>query len=515
MGNIIEQKSTLLQDVALEKMTGEIITSNNNFSKKKKTSSMDSAKEKTKNLLGFMLDLIEAVQGKITKVKKKIAEGKKKRKKKIEAIKSSMPPVVQTLLINVLARLLPTMQQKVLDLLMKYLSDNCALDTPNLPLPIGLTSGMKISSTNLDIFRILKEDYNSRAGKIYLQNPNSFAAVLRNAALNPFPTIFQYNVIPGSPAGLDISYDDVNDEFNIQANQQLKDLSLKDFFNGMLKKVIPFTATVYIGLACDKIYGTLSKKIDTTVNTLGQVRTRDDIINEEYIDQAIENYLEYNLDDIVETDTFYTFTDEQKGLIEQKVNSRYNGEGGFHSACGEVEASIPFETFDDVMGLLTGATKSSETKVVGQSLNILGDAATTNLTTEDKETGKKAFFSQLIKLFPVLLTRMFLSPDAVFLMEVAKTIKQQTTGGAGAINVQKAKSGLMFLQQNTQLLREISKEFYGEIMKELYIIVKEEIMKLVLVKVKAIVAEKAKNYLRILVSGIEARANKTVKKVKK
>tara|TARA_R110002110_G_scaffold2253_3_gene10215 strand:+ start:12975 stop:14513 length:1539 start_codon:yes stop_codon:yes gene_type:complete len=511
MGNIIEQKSTLLQDIGLEKMTGEIIASNDNFSKKKKTSSMDSAKEKTKNLLSFMLDLMEAVQGKVTKVKKKISEGKKKRKKKIDAIKDSMPPVVQTLLISVLARLLPTMQQKVLDLLMKYLSDNCALDTPNLSLPIALTNGMKISSTNLDIFRILKEDYNSRAGKIYLQNPNSFAAVLRNAALNP-PTIFPYNVITGSPAGLDISYDDVNDEFNIQANQQLQDLSLKDFFNGMLKKVIPFTATVYIGLACDKIYGILSKKIDTTVNTLGQVRTRDDIINEEYIDHAIENYLEYNLDDIVETDTFYTFTDEQKGLIEQKVNSRYNGEGGFHSACGEVEASIPFETFDDVMGLLTGATKSSETKVVGQSLNILGNAATTNLSTEDKETGKKAFFSQLIKLFPVLLTRMFLSPDAVLLIEVSKTIKQQTTGGVGAVNVQKAKSGLMFLQQNTQLLREISKEFYGEIMKELYIIIKEEIMKLVLVKVKAIVAEKAKNYLRILVSGVEARANQAVKK---
>ena len=511
MGNIIEQKSTLLQDVALEKMTGEIITSKDNFSKKKKTSSMDSAKEKTKNLLGFMLDLIEAVQGKITKTKKRIAEGKKKRKKKIAAVKSSMPPVVQTLLISVLARLLPTMQQKVLDLLMKYLSDNCALDTPNLSLPVALTTGMKISSTNLDIFRVLKEDYNSRAGQIFLQNPNSFAAVCRNAALNS-PTTFQYNVITGSPAALDISYNNVTDEFDIKANQQLKDISLKDFFNGMIKKIIPFTPTVYIGLACDKIYGILSKKIDTTVNSLGQVRSRDDIINEEYIDNIIENYLEYDLDDIIETGTFYTFTDEQKGLIEQKVNSRYNGEGGFHSACGEVTASIPFNTFDDVMGLLSGATKSSETKVVGQSLNILGDAATTNLSTEDKDTGKKAFFSQLIKLFPLLLTRMFLSPDAVLLIEISKTIKQQTTGGGGPVNVQKAKSGLMFFQQNTQLLREISKEFYGEIMKELYIIVKEEIMKLVLVKAKAIVAEKAKNYLRILVSGVEARANQAVKK---
>ena len=35
--------------------------------------------------------------------------------------------------------LLPTMQQKIMDLLMKYLSDNCALDTPNLKLPTGLT----------------------------------------------------------------------------------------------------------------------------------------------------------------------------------------------------------------------------------------------------------------------------------------------------------------------------------------------------------------------------------------
>ena len=163
MANDIERKSIIVEEIAISKMQNEILGGQNDFLKKKKTFSMEGAKnEKGANLIDFMLDLVEALKGKISKVKKKIAEGKKKRKKRISAIKSSMPPIVETLLINILARLLPVMQQKVLDLLMKYLSDNCALDTPNLGLPGGFkTGGLNVSVSNLDIFRILKEDYNS------------------------------------------------------------------------------------------------------------------------------------------------------------------------------------------------------------------------------------------------------------------------------------------------------------------------------------------------------------------
>ena len=52
---------------------------------------------------------------------------------------------------------------------MKYLSDNCALDTVNLSLPVGLLPpfGMNVSARNLDIFRILKEDINSKTGQIF------------------------------------------------------------------------------------------------------------------------------------------------------------------------------------------------------------------------------------------------------------------------------------------------------------------------------------------------------------
>ena len=65
--------------------------------------------------------------------------------------------------------------------------------------------------------------------------------------------------------------------------------------------------------------------------------------------------------------------------------------------CGIVEASIPLAVFDQVMDSFTGATKSSETKIIGQALNDLGAAATANLPADDKETGKKGFFRQLIK----------------------------------------------------------------------------------------------------------------------
>ena len=111
---------------------------------------------------------------------------------------------------------------------------------------------------------------------------------------------------------------------------------------------------------------------------------------------------------------------------------------------------------------------------------------------------------------------MFLSPDVVFLMEVAKAIKNQTVAIPGVTtDIPEVKSGKEFLQDNSQIIREIAKEFYGEIMKELYKIVKEEIIKLMLEKAKAIVAEKAKSYLAILTAGIHGRASKALKKVKK
>ena len=515
------EENRIFQGVLEKKMAAEIKAAENKFKTKKKTSSLEPEEDQKKNLIDFMLELIGTLMGKISKVKKKIAEGKKRRKKKIAAIKSSIPPIVLTLLINVLSRLLPTMQQKVMDLLMKYLSDNCSLDTPNLSLPQGLITGqgLAISARNLDIFRILKEDYNSRLGKIFYGNSNnSFAATLRDAALNtvPTPITYPYIIIPPN-AGLDVRFDSSNNRFIIKANSALQNASLKDFFNAMLKKVIPFTPETFIALATDKLYGTLSKKIDVAVGSIGQARTRDDIETDEYVHTIIENYLDYNLEDIVETDTFYTFTDAQKGLIEANVNDRYNGEGSFIADCGEVAASISPEFFDETMDLFTGATKSSESKVVGQVLNVLGDVATNNVGSGDKDTAKKSFFSKLIKLFPSITTKMFLTPDVIFLMEIAKIIKGAPLPflPGGAIDVPEVKSTKEFLRNNSTIMRQIAKEFYGEIMKELYIIVKEEITKLVLTYMKAMIAEQAKNYLAIIVSGINARANKALQAAKK
>ena len=501
-----QKKQDLTQEVAKKKLFTRIITGQLNFKKKKKTSSFDSVKDKSKNLIDFMLTMIETLKGKSDSVNDKI-----------DVVKDSLPPIVLTLLVNVLAKLLPTMQQKVLDLLMRYLKDNCALDTVNLSIPTQLTTGLQISSRSLDIFRILKEDYNSKTGQIFFggDNTNSFAATLRTAALNP-TNVNTNNIYPYTIANnivIQTSYDSTTDKFNFVAtNSGGGDVNLKDFFVGMLQGVMPFTPATFIGLACDTIYGTLSKKIDAATNSLTQARTADDIANDEYINNIIENYLEYDLEDIVETDTFYTFTDEQKGLIESKINGRFNGEGAFVASCGEVEASIQVNQLTDELDNVNGATKSSEVRVIGQTLNSLGDLATSNLNNDDKDTGKKGFFNQLIKLFPVITTKMFLSPDIVFVMEVAKIIKNQSSQQVAASSAG-VKSGKEFFQKNSQIMREISKEFYGQIMTELYLIVKDEIKKLIVTYVREVVAEKAKNYLRIILSGVESKLNSGIKTI--
>ena len=496
-----QKKQDLTQEVAKKKLFTRIITGQLNFKKKKKTSSFDSVKDKSKNLIDFMLTMIETLKGKSDSVNDKI-----------DVVKDSLPPIVLTLLVNVLAKLLPTMQQKVLDLLMRYLKDNCALDTVNLSIPTQLTTGLQISSRSLDIFRILKEDYNSKTGQIFFggNNTNSFAATLRNAALNP-GTTYNYPIVNNIVTT--ILYTATTDKFTFTTtNSGGGDVNLKDFFVGMLQGVMPFTPATFIGLACDTIYGTLSKKIDAATNSLTQARTADDIANDEYINNIIENYLEYDLEDIVETDTFYTFTDEQKGLIESKINGRFNGEGAFVASCGEVEASIQVDQLTDELDNVNGATKSSEVRVIGQTLNSLGDLATSNLNNDDKDTGKKGFFNQLIKLFPVITTKMFLSPDIVFVMEVAKIIKNQSSQQVAASSAG-VKSGKEFFQKNSQIMREISKEFYGQIMTELYLIVKDEIKKLIVTYVREVVAEKAKNYLRIILSGVESKLNSGIKTI--
>ena len=105
-----QKKQDLTQEVAKKKLFTRIITGQLNFKKKKKTSSFDSVKDKSKNLIDFMLTMIETLKGKSDSVNDKI-----------DVVKDSLPPIVLTLLVNVLAKLLPTMQQKVLDLLMKKL----------------------------------------------------------------------------------------------------------------------------------------------------------------------------------------------------------------------------------------------------------------------------------------------------------------------------------------------------------------------------------------------------------
>tara|TARA_Y100001938_G_scaffold30172_1_gene40982 strand:- start:338 stop:1813 length:1476 start_codon:yes stop_codon:yes gene_type:complete len=482
------KKQDLSEEVAKKKLFTRIITGEALFKKKKKTSSEDSLKDKSKNLIGFMLTMIENLKGKSDDVNQQIGD-----------VRDSLPPIVLTFIVSVLARLLPTMQQTALDLLYKYLKDYCALDIVNLGLPQAFKNGLELSSTSIDLFRTLKEDYNSKTGQIYFGNSNSFAATLRNAALNPQTPYTYLNLV-------NVEYNNSLDKFTLTPIDP--NMNLKDFFESMLKSVPAFSASAFIALACDRIYGTLSKKIDNVTNQLVQARTADDITNDEYINTIIENYLEYDLEDVVATDTFYTFTDEQKGLIEAKVNSRFNGEGGFFAACGEVQATIQTDQLTDELDKINEATKSTESRVIGQVLNNLGDLATSNLNAEDVDTGKKGFFDQLVKLFPVITTKMFLTPDVVFVMELSKVVK---TNSITAPNTDGVKSGTEFFQKNSQIMREISKEFYGLIMTELYLIVKDEIKKLIVTYVKEIVAEKAKNYLRIILSGVEGKLNKAIK----
>ncbi len=81
MGNIAEQIK-IIEEVKMAQLTSEVIGTTKNSKKKRKDVSMDSATKKTKNLIDCMLELVGALSGKISKVKKKIAEGKKRRKKR-------------------------------------------------------------------------------------------------------------------------------------------------------------------------------------------------------------------------------------------------------------------------------------------------------------------------------------------------------------------------------------------------------------------------------------------------
>ena len=83
------KKQDLSEEVAKKKLFTRIITGEALFKKKKKTSSEDSLKDKSKNLIGFMLTMIENLKGKSDDVNQQIGD-----------VRDSLPPIVLTFIVS-------------------------------------------------------------------------------------------------------------------------------------------------------------------------------------------------------------------------------------------------------------------------------------------------------------------------------------------------------------------------------------------------------------------------------
>ena len=390
---------------------------------------------------------------------------------------------------------------------------SCGVD-PSLPSFIKSTgSGIVIEVKKIDFLNLFKIDSRTKVGQLLY---NDVTPTLTDSTdLNTF----LYGVIQNDGQtktwkdkngnGLfDITFvsdgtasGNPNNSLTIKANQSYNTKTLNDLNNNFIDSLTLFNAGNIVSRIVDIIFGSISLKIK---------KPRAHLEMEEKINKIVDKMVDEDMNtkegDSMDDDTFFTFSNEELVIIEERSEQRQRGVIKIKTST-TVDGGVAAETLTAFTNSLTVATTAEEKKeAMSSGLNQMAEESSKNVKmVKDKGSVKLNFIQMIITNLIKAIVGIVLSPKIVMIF----LINYKIVYGPDA----KFRDAIDFIKKNKKLFKQIMKRIAGLIIRILLAIAIQKITKLVAEAIAQKTIEKTKNRKSQLLSlvGVPPEALRAIK----
>jgi len=287
---------------------------------------------------------------------------------------------------------------------------------PSIPSFLKSTgTGVAVKVDKIDFFDLLKVDPYSVTGPL-LYNDITTPNLTTSRDFNTF----LYGVIQDGPTThswknksgqnmLDVRFEtssvgNDNNSFIFNVNSNYDEKSLLDFNNDFVDSIEILNAKDIVNRIIDTIFGSISISLNKSRRQL-QKEAEVNAIIDKLTNAAVNN----------ELDNFYfEFSNEEIGKIQSQVDDRKKGIIKIRTST-TVEANMPIQYLQNLTATLnTSQTITDQTNALEESLNNMGDnLADQTPNTQDKQTIKAGFLTELVKSLIKAVSNAILSPKVV------------------------------------------------------------------------------------------------------
>jgi hypothetical protein len=438
----------------------------------KKTNSMDSINSKSKNLLPFLMDILQAANSD--------AGGRNQAKNDSS-----------NLLSELLTTALPDLTRVVKEGLIQAIKAGLACGTDfTIPTP---TPTFTVPINKLDLTDMLKMDPNGPAGLLFGSPSRDFNRFLLDIVSNQSNgtwedkngralAIVTYNTPTPTTNNLPTVTIKVADS---TTNYNRGGTSFHDFLVDWTNSIELFSTKNVMGTMMEMAFGSISLANNIGVDTL---------LSQAKMDKGVDNIHDVDVcaDKIVIDNSFYDFGNEELSLMERNANNKSRGVNVMDLGCGMVEVVVPQDILEPLKDLDT-ASPSLIKDIVEQTISSTSDAITAVGGPTDGPTMALNFNVQSILNMPKMLVRMVVTPKVVSLYQIAHNMVN-----ASPLNVD---NGFDFSKFARTFFDFIARAALAAVLKFIFTKIKAALIALITKVVIKIIKEKITIFINSMTNG--------------
>jgi hypothetical protein len=442
----------------------------------KKFNSMESISSKSKNLMPFLLDLLNS----------SCLDNAKTAKDKARC-------EVARILIEILIEFLPVLIKIVKEGVVKGIKAGLACGTDfTIPNP---TPELTTEINRLDLNDMMKMDPNGSAGLLFgdpNKDFNRFLLDIITDGSNGNPSSQTWVDRDGNGL-IQVTHNQPTPSTNNQPTITLKvadgvvnsdgfnrgDTSFHDFLVSYINSVELFSIKNVMATIMEMSFGSISLENNIGVDTL---------ISQAKMDSSIEKILDVDVcaDKLVLDNSFFDFGNEELLEFEREANNKSRGVSVMDLGCGLTEVAIPISILSDLQNL-DNAPPTLVKDILEKTFESTGTAISQSGSEEDGPTMKANFNLKATLNFPKILMRMVITPKIVSLYQIS----HQTINDI----VLDVRDGYDFSKAAKTFFEFVLREAAGALLEIVFNKIKKELIALISKVIAKIIKEKVKLYL--------------------
>jgi hypothetical protein len=473
----IDDKNNLIQQISVFEVLG-------NLPKNRITSSFDSVKSGSRNLLPFMLDLLTITCKDDTK-KRRVPPSfdgttvSPSNPIPVESPRNRGKCELNRIITSILIQFFPELIRIIKEGIIKAFKASllCPSDfiiTNNLTI-------LEAKVNTLDHSGLLKIDVDRLPGKILFGDVNKdLNHFIRMVINNPSVKHNWKNITY-------FTYNDINETLKVEINEgyigSTYDKFLKDYIDSTelisIKNLIP--------TVINELYGT----VDSTINNIDL----DSILNKEKINKTIDKILDSDVcsDEFNLNDSFFVFNNDELLDIEILANNKKSGTNVIDYGCSPYLSGVDITTLTELYNEISTTPQSGVEEVVNNYLLTLSDEATNGVSgSNDITQQKKAFNLKLAITLPKVFTNVVLTPKIVILNQLSRKIVLN--------NVLTMTNSFDYVKFNKIFFEFVVRESMAALLQIIYRQIRTEILLLIGNLIKKLIKEQVDKRLKQILS---------------